>query len=160
MNCSRSCCRKLHKQGFLGLKFSYVLCNLGGQSKYLDTRAVKVFLRKQDFFILLQHENLKLRTCVSLSGEELILSIVLLRWNRNLVFRKTKKQLIKLLRAIWVGVQALPKLHASFLILGIGLVKEMKLGTVHNAFLETPLLFIKTEKEAAVAKDKAFLRNK
>lgn len=36
----------------------------------------------------------------------------------------------------------------------------MKLGSVHNAFLETPLLFIKTEKEAAGAEDKAFLRNK
>lgn len=77
-------------------------------------------------------------------------------------FQKNEKnkQLIKLSRAIWVGVQALSKLHVSFLILGIGFVKEMKLGSVHNAFLETPLLFIKTEKEAAGAEDKAFLRNK
>lgn len=34
----------------------------------------------------------------------------------------------------------------------------MKRGSVHKAFLETTLLFIKTEKEATVAKDKSFLQ--
>lgn len=61
--------------------------------------------------------------------------------------------------AIRVGVRPLPKLHANFLILGIVSVEEMKLGSVRKAFLETTLLFIKAEKEATVAKDKAFLQS-
>lgn len=35
----------------------------------------------------------------------------------------------------------------------------MTLGSVHEAFLETTMLFIQTGKKATVARDKAFLQS-
>lgn len=93
-------------------------------------------------------------------------SIILLYWEGCLVFKnkqtnKTQeRQLINLTGLVWLDVPALPEQHVSFLILGIVLVKDGKPGSVHNAFLETPVLFTVAGKEAAAAGDKEFLQSK